>query len=209
MELPSVLVGAEGRARMLAAFFTTKRAGEGMRLGSSVVYDIVRAQSRDTQVRSAAEHSTAFKVYLPNVGASRPQSAVGAAEAARQGTETLLVVEDEPGVLQIMEAMLENLGYTVLTATNGEQAIEAYLAHRDAIALVLTDLVMPKMDGVVLCDCLYRINPNVKALVISGSVQGDPAEALASTGIVGFIQKPFSRDCLARAIREALDAQAT
>ena len=121
------------------------------------------------------------------------------------GTETLLLVEDEEMVLRVGLEMLEILGYRVLMATNGEEALRVYRAHQDEIALVLTDMVMPKMGGRELYEALVTINPDVKALLMSGYVLKEKVAELRAIGLRAFVYKPLNINNLGKIVRQVLD----
>ncbi|OGG46534.1 MAG: hypothetical protein A3F84_24140 [Candidatus Handelsmanbacteria bacterium RIFCSPLOWO2_12_FULL_64_10] len=197
----------EVQKRIFEPFFTTKGVGEGTGLGLAMVYGIVKSHEGHIHVTSEVEKGSEFRVYLPamNVGATlvvapEQESPVG-------GTETILMVEDQAEVLDAGQAMLEGLGYRVMTATNGEEAIEVYRAHRAEIDLVLTDMVMPKMGGQALYEALRQIDPAVKAVLMSGYSLKQDVDDLRAGGLKGFVQKPFNFVRLSRAVRQALDEQ--
>ena len=123
------------------------------------------------------------------------------------GTETLLLVEDKETVRKVVKEMLETFGYTVLTAENGEEALQIYRSHSEEIALVLSDMVMPKMGGRELYDALVTINPEVKVVLMSGhGMQEDIAE-LRAIGLKEFVDKPLDFNKLGKAVREALNGK--
>ena len=191
--------------RAFEPFFTTKKVGEGTGLGLSVVYGIVRAHEGHIGIYSEVGKGTQFNVYIPSTSIEEACEEAPKEGHLPVGTEHLLFVEDEPMVLGAGRAMLESLGYTVLTAKDGEEGLKTYLAHWDEISLVLTDMVMPRMGGRDLHEALTRVNPEVKVVLVSGYSMNQSLDELMSAGFKGFVHKPFRADNLARAVREALD----
>ena len=195
----------EVQKRIFEPFYTTKGVGEGTGLGLAMVYGIVKSHEGHIDVSSEAGKGSEFRVYLPAMKVGATPVVAPEKESLVGGTETLLLVEDEGDVLDTGQVMLQGLGYRVLTAMNGEEAIQVYRAHQAEIDLVLTDMVMPKMGGQALYAALRQINPGVKAVLMSGySLKQDIADLLAK-GLKGFVQKPFNFARLGRAVRQALD----
>lgn len=189
-------------------FFTTKGAGKGTGLGLSTVYGIIKQNEGSIVVDSERGEGTTFHIYLPRY---RPEegelpSAVGATETPMTGSETVLIVEDEEAILSIGKAILERLGYTVLTSSTTSQAIERVIKHDGRIHLLLTDVVMPEMNGKELAERIKHHIPGIKVLYMSGYT----SHVIANRGVledgVMFIQKPFSKASLAAKVRETLDA---
>ena len=201
---------AETRERCFEPFFTTKPEGEGTGLGLSTVYGIVKQNGGYVWVYSEPGKGTAFKIYLPRVDLpAGPSSIVDSRPEATTGTETILVVEDTEGLRRMIRRMLEGIGYTVLVAADGEEALALAADHSGAIDLLLTDVVMPKLGGAELANHLAARRPGLRVLFMSGYTQG----AIAQHGVllegVSLLEKPFSRTDLTRAVREALDRPAT
>jgi PAS domain S-box-containing protein len=194
----------ETQARVFEPFFTTK--GErGTGLGLATVYGIVKQSGGSIWVYSEVEHGTTFRVYLPavdEVPTRRPREVA----AAAGGSETVLLVEDEDAVRQLGERILRGIGYTVLTARSGQDALDLAQAHEGPIHLLVTDLVMPRMRGADLAERLLQQRPDVKMLFISG--YSDPAFLEHRLLVHGapFLQKPFSADALSRKVREVLSS---
>jgi len=194
----------EVKERAFEPFFTTKEPGKGSGLGLSVVYGIVKQHEGHIEIDSEVGKGTEVRIYLPAlVREVVEEEAV--AEPVPTGTETILLVEDEAAVLETGREMLQSLGYRVLTASNGEEALRVYRELGAEIQLVLTDMVMPDMDGARLFRELSRINPRVKVLIMSGYAPGDHLEGLLKEGVISFIPKPFGHAELARQVRAALD----
>ncbi|MEW6669891.1 MAG: ATP-binding protein [Thermodesulfobacteriota bacterium] len=192
--------------RLFEPFFTTKELGKGTGLGLSTIYGIVKQNDGFIDVYSEPGVGTMFKIYLPRLRAGEMEvRAERKEEPLKGGTETVLLVEDEAAILQIGKAMLEELGYAVLTADCPGDAIR--LAHEQdrVIHLLLTDVVMPEMNGRDLAERLMSIHPGLRVLYMSGYT----ANAIAHHGVleegVIFIDKPFSMRDLASKVREALD----
>ncbi len=188
-------------------FFTTKEVGQGNGLGLATVYGIVKQNKGFINVYSEPGDGATFKVYLP---AHReqliPDSEKNVKANSPKGQETILLVEDEKAILQMAEIMLENLGYRVLTASTPGRAIQIVReSDRDTIHLLITDVIMPEMDGRELASRLLGISPKLKCLFMSGYT----ANIIAHRGVldkgVQFISKPFSRQDLSMKIREVLD----
>jgi two-component system cell cycle sensor histidine kinase/response regulator CckA len=187
-------------------FFTTKEVGRGTGLGLSTTYGIVKQNDGFINVYSESGKGTTVKIYLPRFESEGIAVNEGAKQQTPQGgTETVLLVEDEEGVLMVGKTMLERLGYTVLAASTPSEAIRLAGEHVDVIRLVLTDVVMPEMNGKELAEKLRSIHPSLKCLYMSGYT----AEVIAHHGVldkgVSMIQKPFSLGDLAAKVRDALD----
>ncbi len=194
------------RDRIFEPFFTTKEVGQGTGLGLASVYGIAQQHEGWIEVETAEGQGSAFHVFLPLVPAA-VKAAPSVEKALPRGTETLLLVEDNPMVLELGELLLSNLGYTVLSAANGAEALEIFRAH-PGIALVLTDAVMPRMGAADLVPALRALNPDVKVLVATGYAPDEIQHSLEGSGVVGYVRKPFSRADLAAAVRTAIDGRA-
>lgn len=186
-------------------FFTTKPQGKGTGLGLATVYGIVKQNHGFINVYSEPGNGTSFKIYLPRHASDHASiRLMPAPPAPPTGTETVLLVEDEAGLLELAARLLERLGYTVLAAENPIQAIELAETHVGAIHLLLTDVIMPEMSGRDLWQRLETIRPGLKCLFMSGYT----ANVIAHHGVldpgVHFLQKPFSRQVLAMKLREVL-----
>ncbi len=187
-------------------FFTTKGVGEGTGLGLATVYGIVKQNNGFIHVYSEPGHGTTFMIYLPRyVGEAGQTEEKGPVAPVRQGHETILVVEDEPAILEMIQIMAERLGYAVLAASAPDEAIRLAETHGGEIHLLLTDLVMPGMNGRDLAKNLLAPYPELKQLFMSGYT----ANVIAHQGVldegIHFIQKPFTMANLAAAIRRALE----
>ncbi len=184
-------------------FFTTKKGGTG--LGLSVVQHTIKNMGGWVTVYSEPKLGACFRLYIPTIKAAEaPMPEVKEEEAIPTGTETLLVVDDDPLALSITQRLLHKSGYTVWTASGGEEAINLYKQHADKIDLVLLDVVMPYVNGEEVYHELVRINPKVAILVVSGFTP-KTAERLLRVSGARFLSKPFSRNKLAREVRDILD----
>jgi PAS domain S-box-containing protein len=199
---------AETLGKIFDPFFTTKPKGKGTGLGLSTVYGIVMQNGGFVTVDSEPGQGTCFRLYFPRYAGEpcRPRRPARAEAATPLGSETLLLVEDEPAVLALGEQMLRKLGYRVLTAATPAAAIELVAHHEGPIHLVITDVVMPEMNGRDLAERLLALRPELKVLYMSGHTD----DAIARHGVLQdglhFMHKPFSRLELADKVREALDA---
>ena len=191
--------------KIFEPFFTTKKEGQGTGLGLATVYGIVKQNGGFVNVESEPGQGTIFRIYLPRHGDKRNDTHEDEEEPEVQGgTETVLIVEDEEPVLKLSQAMLEVLGYTVLAANGKDQALEIARNYPEKIHLLLTDVVMPDMNGKELADRIQKVKPELKCLYMSGYT----SDIIARQGIleegVKFISKPFSVQDLATKIREVL-----
>jgi two-component system, cell cycle sensor histidine kinase and response regulator CckA len=192
------------QARIFEPFFTTKEKGKGTGLGLSTVYGIVKQTGGYVFVQSEVGRGTAFTIYLPRV--DEPLEAHGtapASSAAAGGSETVLLVEDEESVRQLVRETLESRGYRVLEAENGQAGLAVAERHKDKIDLIITDVVMPGMSGHELAQQLLKLRPEIKVLYLSGYTEDVFAgETIAENQ--AFLQKPFTLQSLSRKVREVL-----
>ncbi|MBM9536276.1 PAS domain S-box protein [Desulfobulbus alkaliphilus] len=186
-------------------FFTSRQAGEGTGLGLATVYGIVKQNNGFINVYSEPGRGTTFKIYLPRYG-SKADSPVDAGEIEpSSGSETILLVEDEPMILEMVTLMLQRQGYQVLAAATPGEALRLSEEYAGTIRLLMTDVIMPEMNGRDLADALHRLFPNLKCLFMSVYT----ANVIAHHGVldegVQFIQKPFTMKDLGGKVRDALD----
>ncbi|MBI3271870.1 MAG: response regulator [Planctomycetes bacterium] len=198
---------AETQSRIFEPFVTTKAVGKGTGLGLATVYGIVKQSGGNVWVYSEVGVGTTFKIYLPRVDEPVDCGVPAAPRVLRlQGTETVLVAEDESIVRDLTCQVLQMYGYDVLPARNGEEARGISERHPATIHLLVTDVVMPDMNGRELAERLTLLRPTMKALFLSGY----PSNALVDHGVpdpgIAFLQKPFTPEGLARKLREILDA---
>jgi len=187
-------------------FFTTKGLAEGTGLGLASAYGIIKAHSGYIDVDSEEGKGTTFEIFLPATEEEGEKEKELPDELVK-GEGTILLVDDEEMVLDAGEQMVKILGYEVLLANSGQEALELYEKNQDKVALVLLDMVMPGVSGRKTFDRLKEINPRVKVLLLSGySIDGQATEIL-KRGCDGFIQKPFSLKQLSQSIRKILDKE--
>jgi len=201
-------VGMDGatKARLFEPFFTTKEPGRGTGLGLATVYGIVKQSGGYIWTYSELGHGTTFKIYLPRVAETpeAPESTTSPPTPVR-GSETLLVVEDQEEVRKLTKRVLEARGYTVLAARNGAEALEIVAQHPSKIHLMITDVVMPGMNGRELAQHARARRSYLKVLYVSGYTGEAVLQHRLLEPGVAFLQKPFTPDVLARKTREVLD----
>jgi PAS domain S-box-containing protein len=194
------------KERIFDPFFTTKKVGQGVGLGLATVYGIIKQHDGHITVDSELGHGTCFRIFLPRIkagsGASKPATKE---QRLRGGHETVLVAEDEPEVRGVAVRILQNYGYHVLATGDGVEALEVAQAFEGKIHLLLTDVVMPKMDGKTLADRLKELRPEVKIIFATGYAD----ERIAKHGVLEsealLVQKPYNPIVLVREVRNVLD----
>jgi len=192
------------RERIFEPFFTTKEMGRGTGLGLASAYGIIKGHGGFINVYSEKGHGTTFGIYLPATEKEVPAEKVPAKEVLK-GYETILLVDDEDMVINVSREILDALGYKVIVARTGPEAIEIYKARQEEIDLIILDMIMPGMGGGDAFDALKSINPQIKVILSSGfSINGRPAKML-DRGCQAFIQKPYSMGDLSQKIRVVLD----
>ena len=190
--------------RIFEPFFTTKKMGHGTGLGLASAYGIIKNHGGFIEVESEAGQGAAFLIYLP-ASDKEVSDEADALEEVLQGDETILLVDDELMIIEVGQEILHALGYTVLPALSGQEAIDIYATKPESIDMIILDMIMPGMGGGETYDHLKQINPKVKVLLCSGySISGQATEIL-ERGCDGFIQKPFKLRELSVKIREILD----
>ncbi|MGB8655978.1 MAG: response regulator, partial [Candidatus Acidiferrales bacterium] len=190
-------------------FFTTKGPGKGTGLGLATVYGVVKQSGGFIWVYSELGHGTSFKVYLPEVAAEAERiSTEKPAERSQTGSETILFVEDEESVRELVSEYLKNAGYNVLEAIDGAQALEVAQAHQSEIHILVTDVVMPRVSGRELATRLTATRTALKVLYVSGYTDDSIFRHGVLEGGMAFLQKPFNLKTLAQKIRAVLDGEA-
>ena len=192
--------------RIFDPFFTTKRMNRGAGLGLASVYGIIKNHGGFIDVHSEKTIGTTFKIHLP-VSAKEPVKEKNGYETVLRGKETILFVDDEDMIIQVGRDMIESLGYEVLIAENGKEAVELYEKNMKKIDMVMLDIIMPVMDGGETYDKLKEINPDIKVLLSSGYGINGQATEILDRGCNGFIQKPFNMRTLSKKIREVLEKE--
>ena len=193
------------RSRIFEPFFTTKEVGKGTGLGLSICYGIVRQAGGHLSVYTEVGRGTTFRIYLPEVAAAAATPAAAAKRPMATGTETVLIVEDEEPVRKLLRRVLAAVGYTVLTAADGEEAFRLLAASEHVPDLLVTDVVLPGRTGPEIAREVRRRVPDVAVLYISGYTERAAANAVAIDA--PFMAKPFTPELLAQRVREVLDAR--
>jgi len=197
----------ETQSHIFEPFFTTKEMGKGTGLGLATVYGIVKQNNGYIEVESAPGRGACFRVYLPRVQDRAEALRARESTAPPQGSETILVVEDEDLVRQVVREALRSFGYTVLETGDAEEGARICKSHAGPIHLLMTDVIMPKMNGRALAKRLTLQRPDLKVLYMSGYTDS----AIVQHGVlepgVSFLQKPFALTALARKVRDVLDEE--
>jgi len=199
----------ETKARIFEPFYTTKEVGKGTGLGLSMVYGIVKQSGGYIWVYSEPDRGTTFKIYLPRV--DQPVEATGTdsgPKSVQRGTETILLVEDDPQLRQLSSSILAHCGYKMLVASGPEEGLAICQANHRDIRLLITDVVMPRMNGRQLAEQIAQVSPEVRVLYISGYT----SNAIVHYGVLDpglwFLPKPFTLSALIAKVREVLDSSA-
>ena len=192
------------REKIFEPFFTTKEMGKGTGLGLASAYGIIKNHDGFINVYSEKGHGTTFNIYLPASEKEVVEEKKSAGDTLK-GSETVLFVDDEDMIIEVAGELFQQLGYKVLTAKNGKDAIEIYEENKEHIDIVLLDMIMPNMSGSDTYDKIKKIDPDIKVLLSSGySINGQATEIM-DRGCNGFIQKPFKMKELSQKLREILD----
>ena len=194
------------RNRVFEPFFTTKEVGRGTGLGLATVYGIVQQHEGMIHVFSEPGKGTTFKVYLPLVERRATEVGTKAGGPPPGGTETILLAEDDEAVLNMVRQLLERVGYTVLAASSGKEALALFESHRDNIDLALLDVVMPEMGGKEVCEQMREVEPDLRVLFASGYSEDAVHTNFVLNQSLRLLQKPYDPAELYRAIRETLDS---
>jgi PAS domain S-box-containing protein len=193
--------------KIFEPFFTTKELDKGTGLGLSTVMAIVKSHDGIINVYSEPGAGTTFNVYIPAMTSYCKDASIAGEEVRmpRGKGETILVVDDEASIVTITSETLQAFGYRVLTAINGADAIAIYAEHKKDIALVLTDMMMPVMDGLATIHALTRMNPNVRIIAASGLAANSVMTKVSGDGVKNFLTKPYTAGTLLRSVRMAID----
>jgi two-component system, cell cycle sensor histidine kinase and response regulator CckA len=194
------------KAHIFEPFFTTKEQGKGTGLGLATVYGIIKQSGGQIEVYSEIGKGTTFKIYFPQVaGEIAPMKSNQTLPGVAQGNEVILVVEDDEGVRELVIEILTVYGYKVLIAGHGNEALAVCGSHKGPIELLMTDMVMPEMNGPELAERIRAIRPEIKVLFTSGYTE----HAVVNNGMLSpemnFLHKPFTPQAVARKVREVLD----
>ncbi len=201
-------IPAKLQGQIFEPFFTTKEVGKGTGLGLAQVYGVIKQHEGHIDVKSKEGFGTTFTLYFPELASLQkfaPRKTIS--EMPRGQGEVILLVEDDSSVLTISRTMLKHLGYHVLTATNGYEALEVYNQHQNKIALVLTDLTMPGMGGTELALTLRKQNPAIKVIALTGYPLNRGSKEALTRGIADWIQKPLDLKRLAQTINRLLNEE--
>jgi two-component system cell cycle sensor histidine kinase/response regulator CckA len=192
----------ETKKRIFEPFFTTKEMGRGTGLGLASVYGIIKGHGGYINVHSQKDQGTTFAIYLPaSAKQVRYEEAEPVIKTVAKGTGTILLIDDEEMIIKVGEELLQELGYKVIAARSGEEAIKLYNKNQDKIDLVVMDMIMPGMGGGETFDRLKAINPDIKVLLSSGYSINGQASKILERGCDGFIQKPFNLNHLSEKIQ--------
>ena len=192
--------------RIFEPFFTTKEIGKGTGLGLASAYGIIKNHRGIIRVYSEQGHGTTFVIYLP-ASEAEEEDETQADYSITKGSEQILLVDDEEGPVMVEKLMLKELGYRVMTAESGKEAIEIYAKNTDTVDLIALDMIMPEMSGKATFEELKKINPDVRVLLVSGYSLNKQVEDLLDLGCSGFIQKPFDIIELSRTLRDIFDRE--
>ncbi|CAB1061459.1 Sensory box histidine kinase/response regulator [Olavius sp. associated proteobacterium Delta 1] len=200
-------IDKETQDRIFEPFFTTKEMGRGTGLGLASVYGIIKSHGGYINVYSELDQGTTFTIYLPASGKEAVEDAELTANIIK-GSGTILLIDDEKMILEVGRELLEELGYTVLPAMSGQEAIDIFQKDQNNVDMIIMDMIMPGMSGSETFDRLRKINPDVKILLSSGYSVNGQATNILQRGCDGFIQKPFNMNQLAERILKIMPSQA-
>ncbi|HTX55076.1 MAG TPA: PAS domain S-box protein, partial [Candidatus Baltobacteraceae bacterium] len=200
-------MGNESLAHLFEPFFTTKEVGKGTGLGLATVYGIVQDSGGRIEVESQPGVGTSFRIYLPRTHEPAVHPGEASPTQLLRGRETVLVVEDEPAILKITRTTLQQLGYSVVAAASGKEALALAARHQGPLHLLLTDVIMPEMNGFDLYKGIATSRPGIKVVFASGYSADVFPEADDGNGGITFLQKPFTMRQLSAKVREVLDTK--
>ncbi|MEE8398736.1 MAG: response regulator, partial [Desulfobacterales bacterium] len=194
----------ETLGKIFEPFFTTKESDRGTGLGLASANGIIKNHGGIIIASSQKGEGTTFNIYLPATETPLLEADAGHSDELVMGQETILLIDDEEMILDVSGELIQKLGYDVMTAQSGEQAISTYEDNTDKIALVILDMIMPTMGGGEIFERLKGINPDVKVLLTSGYALDGQVSLILERGCNGFIQKPFKPTKLSQEIRQIL-----
>jgi CheY-like chemotaxis protein len=189
-------------AHIFDPFFTTKTTGRG--LGLAALLGIMRGHRGGLQIESGVGKGTTFRLYFPRHAAPAPPKGPSAPPSGIELSGEVLIADDEPGVLEAGQALLESLGFTVIAAEDGEAAVARFLEHVDRLRLVIVDQTMPRMSGADAFRAIRRLRPSLPVILCSGFSEEEVGDALQAEGLDGFLQKPYRLADLERDVRKVL-----
>jgi two-component system cell cycle sensor histidine kinase/response regulator CckA len=192
------------KERIFEPFFTSREMGRGRGLGLASAYGIIRGHQGIINIYSEEGQGTTFNIFLPATDKAAVKETVPP-KGLLEGTETILFVDDEDVIIDVNREILESLGYKVVAAKSGQEAIEVYRKLQGKIDLIILDMIMPGMDGEMTYDSLKKVNADVRVILSSGYSKNEQAKAILEKGCQAFIQKPFSISDLSMTIRQVLD----
>ena len=196
----------ETRQKIFDPFFTTKEVGKGTGLGLAVVYGIIKEHEGFINVYSEPGAGTTFKIYLPLISSEvREEEIAPEKEILAKGTETILLAEDDKLVRDLISIVLKQQGYTVIEAVDGKDAVKKFMENKEIIHLLLSDLVMPKMNGIEAYDEMKVWRPGLKAIFTSGYAPGVIRQKMSLHSGVTLISKPILPHSLLKKVRNLLD----
>ncbi len=195
----------ETLSHIFEPFFTTKEQGKGTGLGLATVYGIVKHHEGCINCNSEVGHGTTFNIYLPTIQTDQILETSPIETTTPGGKETILLVEDDDMIRELCAELLVGVGYNVISAGNGKEALEIFQKDKDRISLILLDLIMPVMDGWQCLAKILRIDPKAKVIIASGYIASGLAKGMQAKGAMGFVQKPFETSQLLTTIRKILD----
>ena len=197
-------IDKETQERIFEPFFTTKEMGRGTGLGLASVYGIIKSHGGYINVYSEKERGTVFTIYLPASEKKVARDKEASPAPIVRGSGTILLIDDEKMILDVGIELLEELGYRVISAMSGKEAIDVFQNSQDQIKLIIMDMIMPGMGGGETFDRLKEIDPDIKVLLSSGYSINGQATKILRRGCDGFIQKPFNMNQLAQKVQEIL-----
>jgi CheY-like chemotaxis protein len=188
-------------------FFTTKERGRGTGLGLPVVYGLMQAHQGYVNVQSEIDKGTTISLFfpVPAPSAANPPPVAHHSDAALSGSETILVVEDEEDVRFFLETILQNRGYHVLCAADFDQALNLFKKHQGEIHLVFSDIGLPKVDGIALCEKLRKLKPGISLVLASGYPMKEFKTRINKLGAQAFLSKPYNTHDILQTVRKTLD----